>query len=132
MNAMNDFYATSLPLSELGHAAFSTIPEDFLSPLSTQDLDLVVAASVSLDAVSRGKKAPRLFQLKVMLSAVAGRDCVVRAATGSGKTLAMMLAHLIFPADVIFIIPFLKIHHRARMHNTSQVRSYASLVNSRH
>ncbi|KLO05248.1 hypothetical protein SCHPADRAFT_789589, partial [Schizopora paradoxa] len=66
-------------------------------------------ACVVLDKISQGRRAPRGFQLKVMLSTLAGRDCVLRAATGSGKTLAMMLAHLLFPEDVVVTISPLKI-----------------------
>lgn len=110
-----DLYSVHLPLSEFGHEAVARLPEDFFAPLTTQELELVIAACIALDKASQGKKAPRPFQLKVMLSVVAGRDCIVRAATGSGKTLAMMLAHLVFPEDVVITVSPLKILQRAQV-----------------
>ncbi|KLO05405.1 P-loop containing nucleoside triphosphate hydrolase protein [Schizopora paradoxa] len=118
-----------LPLSTLGHENLSKLQEDasFLDTLSIEELVLVGAASVVLDKISQGKKAPRGFQLKAMLSAVAGRDCIVRAATGSGKTLAMMLAHLLFPEDVVITVSPLKLLQTAQVEefNSYGIRSIA-------
>jgi ATP-dependent helicase YprA (DUF1998 family) len=51
--------------------------------------------SQSLDLVTNGEKAPRLFQLQSMLAVMEKRDFVVKAGTEYGKTLCMVLRLLL-------------------------------------
>ncbi|KLO14857.1 hypothetical protein SCHPADRAFT_825678, partial [Schizopora paradoxa] len=80
-------------------------------------------ACVVLDKILQGRKAPWGFQLKVMLSTLAGWDCILRAATDSGKTFAMMLVHLLSPEDVVITISPLKILQRAQVHLKDSCKS---------
>ncbi len=114
---MDDLHLMHLPLSNFGRQALASLPDDFLNPLTFHQLELVAAACIALDVVTQGKKAPRAFQLEVMLSILAGRDCAVRAATGSGKTLAMLLTQLIYPEDVVLTVSPLKLLQRAQVRN---------------
>ncbi|KAG2106209.1 uncharacterized protein F5147DRAFT_535419, partial [Suillus discolor] len=47
---------------------------------------VLLEAFAHLDFVSKDTKIPKLFQLKALVSLLAGRHVVLRAATGSGKT----------------------------------------------
>ncbi len=124
---MNELHLAHLTLTEFGRQALTGLPEDFLNPLTFDELELVAAACIALDVVTqREPKAPRAFHLEVMLSILAGRDCVVRAATGSEKALAMLLPQLIYPEDVVLIVSPLKLLWRA------QVRSKPTLYHSKY
>ncbi|KIK31919.1 hypothetical protein CY34DRAFT_19446 [Suillus luteus UH-Slu-Lm8-n1] len=67
--------------------ALENLPTDFTNMLSTIQFQQVLEAFAHLDFVSKGTKHPKLFQLKALVSLLAGRNVILRAATGSGKTL---------------------------------------------
>ncbi|KAG2155014.1 uncharacterized protein EDB93DRAFT_1043687, partial [Suillus bovinus] len=63
----------------------------------------IVDSFTRLDFLAKGTKQPKLFQLKCLVSLLASRHVVVRAATGAGKTLAMILLPLLLSPDKIAI-----------------------------
>ncbi|KAG1854526.1 hypothetical protein F4604DRAFT_1533388, partial [Suillus subluteus] len=75
--------------------ALDNLPTDFTNTLSTVQFQQVLEAFAHLDFVSKGTKHPKLFQLKTLVSLLAGRNVILRAATGSGKTLCMILPLLL-------------------------------------
>ncbi|KAG1898297.1 uncharacterized protein F5891DRAFT_931320, partial [Suillus fuscotomentosus] len=77
--------------------ALENLPANFTNTLSTIQIQQVLEAFAHLDFVSKGTKIPKLFQLKALISLLAGRNVVLRAATGSGKTLCMILPLFLSP-----------------------------------
>ena len=56
---------------------------------------MVLELFFKLDCASWGTKTTREFQLTAAISAISGKDVIVRAACGLGKTLAMILPGLL-------------------------------------
>ncbi len=49
---INKLHLAHLPLSEFGHQALADLHEDFLNPLTSDELGLVAAACIALDVVT--------------------------------------------------------------------------------
>ncbi len=47
---MNELHLAHLPLSDFGHQALANLPDDFLKPLTSHELELI---AVALDVVTR-------------------------------------------------------------------------------
>ncbi|KAG1898658.1 uncharacterized protein F5891DRAFT_955353 [Suillus fuscotomentosus] len=70
----------------------SQLPTDFTKTLSTiQFQQLTTRSSARLDLVSKYTRRLKLFQLKALVSLLAGRHVILQATMGSGKTFCMIL-----------------------------------------
>ncbi|KAG1816392.1 uncharacterized protein BJ212DRAFT_1354547 [Suillus subaureus] len=70
-----------LPMSIFALNALDNLPTDFTNTLSTIQFQQVLEAFAHLDFVSKGTKNPKLFQLKALVSLLAGRNVILRAET---------------------------------------------------
>jgi ATP-dependent helicase YprA (DUF1998 family) len=82
--------------------------DEFIAKLSDSERDTVYKCCLLLSTVTNGKKIPREFQLKAVLTLLAGQDCLIDAGTGSGKTLCMVLPALLDPTTVSLVVSPLK------------------------
>ncbi|KAG1758881.1 hypothetical protein EDD22DRAFT_783319 [Suillus occidentalis] len=90
--------------------AVDNLPTDFTSMLSTIQFQYVLEAFAHIDFVSKGTKHLKLFQFKALISLLAGRNVILRAATGSGKTLCMVLPLLLSSNKMaITVTPLVKL-----------------------
>lgn len=104
-----------LPMSISALDALENLPTDFTNMLSTIQFQQVLEAFVHLDFISKGTKHPKLFQLKALVSLLAGRNVILRAATGSGKTLCMVLPLLLSNKMATTVTP-LKLLQKDHVH----------------
>ncbi|KAG2155301.1 uncharacterized protein EDB93DRAFT_1264911 [Suillus bovinus] len=89
--------------------ALENLPTDFIDPLDISQHQDIVDSFSRLDFLAKGTKQPKLFQLKCLISLLASRHVVVRAATGAGKTLAMILPLLLSPDKIAITVTPLKL-----------------------
>ena len=102
----------SPPLSLLARSAIQSLPEEIVQSWTAKEKRLVLEGFFHLDVVTKGTKAPCLFQLQSMLSILAKKDLVVRAGTGSGKTFCMLLPLLVNRTKIAITITPLKLLQR--------------------
>ncbi|KAG1759353.1 hypothetical protein EDD22DRAFT_1052066 [Suillus occidentalis] len=84
--------------------ALKNLPTEFIEPLHISQRQNIVDSFARLDFLTEGTKQPKLFQLKCLMSLLASRHVVVRAATGAGKTLAMILPLLLSPNKIAITV----------------------------
>ncbi|KAG1756150.1 hypothetical protein EDD22DRAFT_827858 [Suillus occidentalis] len=89
--------------------ALENLPTEFIEPLHISQRQNIVDSFARLDFLTEGTKQPKLFQLKCLMSLLASRHVVVRAATGAGKTLAMILPLLLSPNKIAITVTPLKL-----------------------
>ncbi|KAF8486547.1 P-loop containing nucleoside triphosphate hydrolase protein [Russula emetica] len=94
---------------------------EFLGKLDTSERETVYRCCLLLSTVTNGEKIPREFQLKAVLTLLAGKDCLIDAGTGSGKTLCMILPALLDPTAVSLVVSPLK---RLQVLQVAEFQSY--------
>ena len=91
----------------LGARLDSTL-RTYLATLSDLDHARVLQLRLILYYASNGLFIPRILQLQAALTALAGRDSVIKAGTAAGKTICMALVALMHPDTISVIVVPLK------------------------
>ncbi|OAX38544.1 P-loop containing nucleoside triphosphate hydrolase protein [Rhizopogon vinicolor AM-OR11-026] len=89
--------------------ALQSLPTDFTSALDTLQRQNIIDAFVRVDFLTKGTIRPKSLQPKCLISSLASRHVVVKAATGAGKTLAMMLPLFLSPNKMAITVTPLKL-----------------------
>jgi hypothetical protein len=97
------------PMSPHALVALQSLPTGFTNTLNIPQRQDITDAFARVDFLAKGTIQPKVFQLKCLISLLASRPVVVRAATGAGKTLAMMLPLLLSPDKMASTVTPLKL-----------------------
>ncbi|KAG2054205.1 hypothetical protein BDR06DRAFT_1007878 [Suillus hirtellus] len=110
------------PMSLAALDALENLPTDFIEPLHLSQRQNIVDSFARLDFLTEGTKQPKPFQLECLISLLASRHVVVRAATGAGKTLAMILPLLLSPDKIAITITPLKLLQKDHVRLTRKIQ----------
>jgi superfamily II DNA/RNA helicase len=102
------------PMSFHALDALQSLPTGFTDTLNIPQRQDITDTFARVDFLAKGTIQPKLFQLKCLVSLLASRHVVVRAATGAGKTLATMLPLLLSPDKMAITVTPLKLLQKDR------------------